>query len=614
MSNTILSLEELSQLKPPYVFLDTTKKDQENKESFLFSNVVDVLKFNHNDSPDLFFKKIENYLKKGFWVAGYFCYEFGYFLEDALGNLQEKNNFPLAWFLVTDVPDQVKLESKFYQQDEDFVVKNLKANISKNDYLKKIEKIKYFLKEGFSYQVNFTFKMDFNFKGDPIKLYSYLRNSQPTSYTALVRPDDKNFFLSFSPELFIRSDGEKVITRPMKGTISRGTNNNKDKDKKRQFVKSKKIRAENVMITDLLRNDLGKISTKVTVPKLFSVEKYKTLYQMTSTIEARLDKNKKLKDIFSALFPCGSVTGAPKIKTMKIIKDLEKEPRGIYTGSIGYINPRKQFCFNVAIRTAHIKGVKGQLGIGGGILHNSEKESEYREALLKADFFKKTSLSFKLIETILWSKDKGFWLLNLHLRRLKKSCSYFSIPFYRDKIKEELKKKMKGKKKDAKIRLLIGPKGKIILSAEKLEKIEQPVKIKINSQEIDPDNTFLYHKTTKRSFYDQERKKAKKEGFFETIFFNEKGELTEGTITNIFLEKNKKLFTPPVSCGLLGGVLRSHLISNNKVFEKKLYLKDLEMATKIYVGNSVRGLLEAKSTHDEGDVSLAWNYLGKKRL
>jgi para-aminobenzoate synthetase / 4-amino-4-deoxychorismate lyase len=593
MSNSKLSLEKLSELKPPYIFLDTTKKDQENKESLLFSKPVDVLKFNYNDSPDLFFKKIESYLKKGFWLAGYFCYEFGYHLEESLKNLKRKNNAPLAWLIVTKRPKKIKLRSSNCAAKRSFFIKNVKTNISKKEYNKKIEKIKYFLEEGLSYQVNFTFKMNFDFRGDPVKFYHYLRNSQPTPYAALLQPDQKNFFLSFSPELFIRSDGEKIITRPMKGTISRGKTSGKDKDKKRQFIRSKKIKAENVMITDLLRNDLGRISSKITVPKLFSVEKYRTLYQMTSTIEAKLDKNKKLKDIFSALFPCGSVTGAPKIKTMKIIKDLEKEPRGIYTGAIGYINPKKQFCFNVAIRTAHIKKNKGQLGIGGGILYDSQKESEYKEALLKANFFTKTHFSPKLIETILWSKDKGFWLLDLHLMRLKSSSAYFSFPFYQDKIKKELEEKVKGKKKDIKIRLLVDSKGKVDSFATRLEKKQQPVKVKINSQKINPDDIFLYHKTTRRNFYERERKKAEKEGFFETIFLNKFKEVTEGTITNIFLEKKKKLFTPPISCGLLGGVLRKHLIKEKKAFEKKLYLKDLKGADNVYVGNSVRGLLKA---------------------
>jgi len=588
-----LSIENLSKLKPPYILLDTIKKDNENKKSLLFSNIVEVLEFRHNDSPDPFFKKIENYLRKGFWLAGYFCYEFGYYLEDAFESFRQKNKMPLAWFVVTAAPEQIEIKNNFSTANKCFSLAGLKANTTKNQYKKAIDKIKYFLKEGFSYQVNYTFKIKFDFKGDPLELYGYLRNRQPTPYAALIKTDDKNYFLSFSPELFIRMDKNKIITRPMKGTVSRGNDSNKDKRKEKQLAKSRKIQSENVMITDLLRNDLGRISKKVRVPKLFSVERYKTLYQMTSTVEAKLDRQKSLKEIFSSLFPCGSVTGAPKIKTMQIIKNLEKEERGIYTGAIGYICPEKKSCFSVAIRTAHIQAGKGEFGTGGGILYGSKKGSEYKEALLKADFFTQPKVYFRLIETIFWSK-KGFWLLDLHLRRLKRSCRYFSVPFFEEKIKEELVKKVKRRKKETKLRLLIDLKGKVSVSAKKLKKIALPVKAKINSKRVDPSDKFLYHKTTKRSLYERERKKANEEGFFETIFLNTKGELTEGAISNIFLKQEGKLFTPPVSCGLLPGVLRQHLLGQKKASQKKLYLKDIREADKIYLGNSVRGLLEAK--------------------
>ncbi len=594
MLDSKLFPQELSRLKPPYILLDTIRKDKENKKSFLFSDVVKVLKFGPQDSVDSFFKKIENYLDKGLWVAGYFCYEFGYFLEDSLKNLQEKNNAPLAWFLVTKSPQEIKIKDDINQFREDFLIKNIKPNITKKEYKNKIEKIKYFLKEGDTYQTNFTFKINFDFKGNPLNLYNYLRISQPTSYAALIKPDEENTFLSFSPELFMKIRENKITTKPMKGTASRDKDSHRDKNKARQLAQSKKIKAENVMITDLLRNDLGRIAKKVEVPKLFSIEKYRTLYQMTSTIKAEIDKRKKLKDIFTSLFPCGSVTGAPKIKTMKIIKELEKEPRGIYTGAIGYISPKKKACFNVAIRTLEIKKEKGQLGVGGGILYDSKKEAEYKEALLKADFFTKLQKPPKLIETILWSKEKGFWLLGWHLRRLEKSCDFFSYPFYPEKIKKNLEEKIKKRKIDTKLRLLVNSSGKMTISAKRVDKINLPVKVKINQKRVDASNIYLYHKTTKRNFYNQERKKTKNEGFFESIFLNKNNELTEGTITNIFIEKKGKLYTPPLSCGLLPGVLRQHLLKKNKAVEKVLYLRDLKKADKIYVGNSVRGLLEAK--------------------
>ncbi|MCF7873476.1 MAG: aminodeoxychorismate synthase component I [Candidatus Omnitrophica bacterium] len=594
MAISLLTQKKLLRLKPPYLLLDTIRKDGENKKSFLFSDVVETLIFRPKDSVDSFFKKIDNRLKKGFWLTGYFCYEFGYFLEDSLKSLQDKKDTPLVWLLVTKAPQEIKIKNDQNQYREDFLIKNVKPNITKQEYKNKIKKIKYFLKEGFSYQTNFTFKINFDFKGNPLNLYNHLRISQPTSYAALIKPDDTNTFLSFSPELFIRIKKNKVITRPMKGTLSRGKSIPKDKNKVRQFAKSRKIKAENLMITDLLRNDLGRISEKVEVPRLFDIEKYRTLYQMTSTIEAKLKKRKKIKEIFSALFPCGSVTGAPKIKTMEIIRDLEKEPRRIYTGAIGYISPKRNACFNVAIRTLEIKKEKGQLGVGGGILYDSNKEAEYKEALLKADFFTKLQKPPQLIETILWSKDQGFWLLELHLRRLKESCQFFSFSFYPKKIKKKLKEEVTKRNQDTKLRLLLDQSGQIMVSAKKVQKIKSPVKVKIHKKRIDSSSIYLYHKTTKRDFYNQARKKAQKEGFFETIFLNQKNELTEGTITNIFLAKKGNLYTPILSSGLLPGVFRQHLLQSKKAKAKKLYLRDLKKADKIYLGNSVRGLLEAK--------------------
>jgi para-aminobenzoate synthetase/4-amino-4-deoxychorismate lyase len=381
----------------------------------------------------------------------------------------------------------------------------------------------------------------------------------------------------------------------MKGTVKRGLLLADDERNKRWLKNCKKIQAENVMIVDLLRNDLGKISNKVTVPCLFEVEKYRTLYQMTSTIEAELKDNVGIKDIFTALFPCGSVTGAPKIKTIEIIKRLEKEPRGIYTGAIGFVSPQKEACFNVAIRTIFVKNGKGELGIGGGIVYDSLERSEYEEAFIKAKFLTQRCPVFSLIETILWKEDRGYFLLDLHLKRLKKSCEYFSIPLNFKKVRKELEKTAEGLRgKKFKVRVLVNTEGKIALDSTPLEELATPVKVKVSSKTIDPHNLFLYHKTTQRSFYDEERKVAQAEGFFEVIFLNIYGELTEGAVTNIFVLNREGLYTPPLHCGLLAGVLREYLLREKKLTEKVIRLKDIMEADKVYVGNSVRGLMEAE--------------------
>ncbi|MCK4912362.1 MAG: aminodeoxychorismate synthase component I [Candidatus Omnitrophica bacterium] len=590
----------LHNLKPPYVFLETLAKTQEEKSSFIFSKFKDIITFGPRDDLDLFFKKLESYSRKGYWLVGYFSYEFGYFLEEAHRPLRAGVKTPIAWVGVCKEPRVISNKKKIKQQCSHFSlnkasyeIRNIRPNISQKEYNGKIKKIKYYLKQGLTYQVNFTFKEKFDFKGNVVSLYSDLRKSQPTSYSALINTTAEQI-LSLSPELFFKIDKNKIIARPMKGTIKRGETKEKDCKNKNDLRNSKKIRAENLMIVDLLRNDLGRISELVRAPKLFDIEKHPTLYQMTSTIEGKLKKNVKLKEMFSSLFPCGSVTGAPKIKTIELIKALEKEPRGVYTGAIGYISPKKKSCFNVAIRTVRIKKNKGELGIGGGIVYDSKTKDEYEEALLKGKFFREGLEKIGLIESILWDKSKGYLFLSLHLKRLKNSSKYFSYPYREREIKNKLKEIIKNKRRDLKVSLVLDSKGNIDIKGEPIKKIKAPIKIRISQKRIDSRNTFLYHKTTKRAFYDQERSKGLAKGYFETIFLNERGELAEGAISNIFILKNKKLYTPVAKSGLLPGILREQLIREGKVKEKTLYLKDLEDGDKIYIGNSVRNLLLVK--------------------
>ncbi|MCM8832005.1 MAG: aminodeoxychorismate synthase component I [Candidatus Omnitrophica bacterium] len=587
--------------KKPFVFLETARFGKENKKSFLFSDFVDIITFCSDSDVEKFFVKVENFLEDGFWLVGYFCYEFGYFLEPALANLKRNYNYPLVWLGVCKNPIifDHKYKNFFSQQAELYCnIKKISPNITLSQYLEAIDKIKYFLKEGLTYQVNYTFKIKFDFEGLPIDLYLALRKAQPTSYMAFINTNTTNI-LSFSPELFFRIDSNYIKTSPMKGTIQKGLGWLDDIKKRRQLRTDKKIRAENVMIVDLLRNDLGRICDKVYVEKLFSAENYRTINQLTSTICGRLKCNLKMYDIFSSLFPCGSITGAPKIKTMQIIAQLEKEPRSIYTGAIGYISPKKDCCFNVAIRTLILKGGEGELGVGGGIVYDSCAKEEFEEAILKAKFFTKGFLNFSLIESILW--DKEFIFLELHLNRLKKSCKYFSICLDLNRVKDvlkildaELKNLTKNEAKKFKIRILVNLDGAIKIEKKLLEDLQVPVKVKLSTKKIDPKDIFLYHKTTRREIYDEELFKAKKEGFFDVIFTNTKSQVTEGSITNIFVKKDNLLYTPPIKCGVLPGVLREYFLENGIAKEKILYLEDIIRADKLYVGNSVRLLLEAK--------------------
>ncbi|MBU1121887.1 MAG: aminodeoxychorismate synthase component I [Candidatus Omnitrophica bacterium] len=566
----------------------------DNQSPHIFTDFIRAITFNYGDDINRFFENVEEALNQGFWLCGYFAYEFGYFLEPSLEPLRKTSAIPLAWLGVFTNP--LLVNDWFDKTDAGFgrSIKNVSGNISYEEYSARIKKIKCFLEEGLTYQVNYTFKNKFEFEGSVFDFYAKLRSAQPTSHGAFINTGD-DVFLSFSPELFFKIKDGIIQTRPMKGTVARGRSFACDESNKQWLKSSRKIKAENIMIVDLLRNDLGRIAKRVWVPKLFEVEKYRTLYQMTSTVEAELKNNVTFKDIFSSLFPCGSVTGAPKIKTMQIINQLEAEPRGIYTGAIGYISPKREASFNVAIRTIHLKGNNGQMGIGGGIVYDSVDRDEYAEALLKAKFLSNQIREFFLVETILWEAAAGFFLFDLHLQRLENTCEYFSIPLDTSDLTKKFKvlenSLTKLKEKKWKIRALVSMDGKINMEKEEISHQPFEVKIKISTVRVNPDDEFLYHKTTQRFLYNRELHDARKSGFFDVVFLNNRGEVTEGAISNIFVEKKGKMYTPPVKSGLLPGVFREYLLARGEAIEKILYLEDIYQADKIYIGNSVRKLM-----------------------
>lgn len=594
-------------LKPliegPFAFLETARFDEGNEVSYLFLDFEEILSLRRTGQLEEFFKRAEGYLKRGYWLVGFLSYELGYLLEPKLNYLSpEEDSFPFAWFGVCRRPLLFRHEGDIQVNPSgfplgEFKVNNLKPNITEDEYSQAIQRIKTYIEAGDTYQVNFTYKYKFKFRGDILHFYLYLRRMQPTPYMAFINTGDA-YLLSFSPELFFRLDGTKILVEPMKGTQGRGKLLHEDEEKGKVLKEDEKNRAENLMIVDLLRNDLGRISKigTVRVRQLFKVQKYRTVWQMTSEIEAYLLNKMNLKQILYALFPSGSVTGAPKIRTMQIIHELEKEPRRVYTGAIGYVSPLGKACFNVAIRTLLIKGDRGELGIGGGIVYDSVDEAEFKEANLKASFFIKGWPRFSLIETMRWDRENGFYLLDLHLDRLNSSARYFQIPLDLGEVRRAVFKLREEFRDDKiyKIRLLLDLEGRIRIDYEELNEVRTPVKVKLSNKRVDPEDIFLYHKTTNRSLYDGERRKALAEGFFEVIFLNKKGELTEGSISNIFIEKGGILYTPPLSSGLLPGVLREHLIQSGRAEEKVLYPRDLLEADKVYIGNSVRGIMEAE--------------------
>jgi len=365
------------------VLLETNKFDQENKKSYLFENPSFVIECHKLSELESIFNRMEDALNKGYYLAGFISYEAGYAFENIFSSHQTYD-FPLVCFGAYRTPHPLPLSLGERGEIEPPIVRIKRGEGIKQHYLSAIKTIKQHLAAGDTYQVNYTFKYKFNLNGSPFDLYQRLKKRQATPYSAFIETNDFTI-LSLSPELFFRKWGNKIKTKPMKGTAIPG------RSQASRLENDPKNQSENIMIVDLLRNDLGRIAKTGTVKttKLFKVEKYQTLCQMTSTIEAEIPANIALYHLFRNVFPSGSVTGAPKIRTMQIIRELEKEERKIYTGSIGLITPDRDMVFNVAIRTILLEGDKGEMGIGSGIVYDSDPGKEYEECLLKAGFFTK---------------------------------------------------------------------------------------------------------------------------------------------------------------------------------------------------------------------------------
>lgn len=581
-----------------FVLLETLRRDKDNSQNLLFAEPLDVITCVSPRGIRKCFRRMEQYRQDGFFLAGFFSYELGYFLEDTLNQYCPDRHYPLLWFGVYRKP--CKPQSSFPEKkDPHFTFSTPVLSENYSHYKKNIHKIKTCIANGETYQINYTSRLHFNFIGNIFDFYNRLKHHQQVSYSALVNYHG-NSILSLSPELFFRIDKNRNIkVKPMKGTAPIGTPSG-------WLQTDIKNTSENVMIVDLLRNDLGRICKPgtVRVRELFGVETYETLLQMTSTVTGRLPSRVRIWDLIKSLFPCGSVTGAPKIASMKIIRTLEAAPRNIYTGAIGYFAPDGQAAFNVAIRTIHLQArpdqtYAAQMGTGGGIVFDSHPQQEYAECQLKAKFLFEAMPDFALIETMLFSQGRIHHLAR-HLHRLKTSAEYFSISCPVGKIQEALKNystRLTGK---VRLRLLLKSNGAVVLEHQPLvaKKSALPI-IALSRYRTQSDDPFLYHKTTCRKPYDEEYKRYASEGYFDVIFRNEKNQITEGAISNIFIRSDDRYFTPPLSCGLLDGIGRQIIIKKFKAREKILYLPDLKTADKIILTNSVRGATEV--TLDEID-------------
>lgn len=626
--NIVKSLCSVLSKRDDFVFLDTSRPDSANTRSLLFLHPVKRLQFFHGEDENRFLKEVEQLQRQGFYISGWFSYEFGYLLEPTLKRrLTRKDDekvllADLGVFSSCHTFDHETGEHDFPLEGcaEEFPryrVDNLRASLTEEEYIGALHKILAYIEAGDTYQVNYTLKLFFDFDGSPERFYCDLRRNQSVGYGSCMRWHDRRI-MSFSPELFFWKKGGEVRVRPMKGTLKRGKTLAEDAENRKFLTSDVKNQSENVMIVDLLRNDLGHLmhylpGGDVRVDSLFDVETYETLLQMTSTITASSKRSAldglPLRSFLQAIFPCGSVTGAPKIRTMEIIDELEKERRGVYTGAIGCFFPDGEAVFNVPIRTVVLDGNRGEMGIGSGIVHDSDPQQEWQECLLKGRFLTAPQQEFELLETMLWHPERGLWLVEEHLDRLEASAEYFFFQFDRNTIQTALER-LAGLKEDSpsKIRLLLHKDGTFHLEQapcsaperwELPEKPEPPAdflpQVALSRNTIDSDLRWFYHKTTNRQFYNEEYAAASKAGLMDMLFQNERGEITEGCISNIVIYKDGRYLTPPVGDGLLPGVMRQHLLRSSgntgTLLERSLYVRDLESAEAIFLCNSVRGVV-----------------------
>ena len=537
---------------------------------------------------------IEAALAEGHHVAGWFGYEFGYALEPHLAALQwPARDLPLLWFGVFDAPAAIAradlaAAGRAYAGP-------LRHEWDEGAYTARFARVRDYIAAGDIYQANLSFRSRFAFAGDPFALYLALRDRAQAPHGAYI-DDGTRQILSLSPEQFFEiSPSGRITARPMKGTAPRGADELSDARAKAALAASPKDRAENLMIVDLVRNDVGRLALigSVAVTDLFAVETYPTLHTMVSTVGAQLKPATRVAAIVRALFPCGSVTGAPKIRAMQVIRELEASPRGLYCGAIGYFAPDGAAAFNVAIRTVTITGGEGTLGIGGAVVQDSNAASEYAECLLKARYFDSVRRPIGLIETLRFDGD--FIRLEQHLSRIQASAAFLALPFRRDKALAALRDAVSGAREALRVRLALDEAGAFVCTTAPLGPAPVRWTYAVSRQRVSSADALLRHKTTWRAFYDDEQARlAKTTGCDETLFSNERGELTEGSRSNLFLRRGGRLLTPPLSAGLLDGVLRRALIEAGQCVEAVLTPDDLAAADEILLGNSLRGLIRAE--------------------
>ena len=587
------------------VFLDGAG-GQKGSASILFRDPAEVLIASSAAEVRPLLARIEERCAEGYHAAGFLAYEAGAaFWGDKFPVLNPTDplpgNVPFAWFGIYE--NAASVDQSAFPGGPDVESPVLQPAEPAALFEQRVRDIRHLIHEGDVYQVNHTTRFRAAFHGDPVDLYRTIRARQPVAYGGLLRCSGFDV-LSFSPELFFDQKGHEVEAEPMKGTAPRGGTPQQDEQLASWLKGDEKNRAENLMIVDLLRNDLSVVCEpgSVKVPERFAVRALPSVHQMTSRIRGRLREGVALPEIMEALFPCGSITGAPKVRSMRRIAELESAPRGVYCGAIGYVSgsgAERRSVFSVAIRTAVLSGTDLTLGAGGGIVWDSDPHEEYRETLLKTRFFGVEPLSdgVKLIETMRADPTGRIPLLDYHLDRLRHSAAALGFKMDEQEVTGQIRHAIHqagAASEGWRLRLLLDASGNVEVQARALDALDhQPLQVCLAGIRIASTHPRYHHKTTDRGPYNEARKVAQAAGCYDALLMNERGEITEGGITNVFIRKGETWFTPPLASGLLAGVGRRVFLLKHAAQEQVIYVTDLEEADEIRLTNAIIGEKEA---------------------
>ena len=553
----------------------------------IFTDAIKELKTKNIKEVKHLLAEVEAYQNKGYYAVGYLSYEAAPAFETKFqviaGPLMSE------YLLYFTIHETFQTEPIPLAYEAIALPESWQELTSAEEYKAAIEQIHHHIRQGDTYQVNYTVQLQQKLTADPFAIYNRLVVEQNAHYNAFIQHDDVSI-ISISPELFFKKDGDRLTTRPMKGTTNRGLTTETDLKQAQWLAQDQKNRSENMMIVDLLRNDMNRISKigSENVKRLCQVEQYSTVWQMTSTIETQLLPNSSLSDVFQALFPCGSITGAPKIATMEIINKVEKQPRGVYCGAIGILVPQGPSIFNVAIRTLQMEGTKAVYGVGGGITWDSKWEAEYEETKQKAAVLYRQNPRFDLISTGRVHQGKLLFLEE-HMKRLQESSRYFDYPFNKEKVKKQVEDLCQSLDFDTdyRLKMSLAKDGELTFEHNQLTGLADDFcQARLVEQTYPLDSPYTYFKTSYRPHISL--------GPHEQIYYNQKKELLETSIGNLVLKIEDQLYTPPIRLGLLNGIYRQNLIANNQVTERVLTLDNLKQAQAIYGCNAVRGLYELK--------------------